>query len=214
MSIEKRYARELRAVSGAGDQMVLDGYAARFNSPSKDLGGFRETIAPGAFKRALAEKSDVRALFNHRADKVLGRTASGTLLLSEDDNGLHFRCQLDPNQQMHRDLYSAVKRGDISEMSFAFTPNGPDGEDWQNVQDERGNWFISRTLKDVNLFDTSVVTHPAYDNTSVQARAAEVLTVEVRSHISETLQKRALGTTEKRDKSVQDMLNCISKCLA
>ncbi len=216
MSIEKRYLKELRASNGAGDQMILEGYAARFNSPSKDLGGFRETIAPGAFKRALAENADVRCLFNHSADKVLGRTASGTLTINEDDKGLHFRCMLDPNNTDHRNLHSSVKRGDINECSFAFTPNGPDGEDWQNVKDERGNWFISRMLKDVNLYDVSAVTHPAYDNTSVQARAAEVLTVEVRSHISETLQKRAgmLGTTEKRDKSVQDMLNCISQCLS
>jgi uncharacterized protein len=215
MSIERRYIQELRAGQGQGDQMVLEGYAARFNSPSKDLGGFRETIAPGAFKRALAENADVRCLFNHSADKVLGRTASGTLTINEDEKGLHFRCQLDPNNTDHRNLHSSVKRGDINECSFAFTPNGPDGEDWQNVKDERGNWFISRMLKDVNLFDVSAVTHPAYDNTSVQARAAEILTVEVRSHISDALQKRAamLGTTEKRTKSVQDMLNCISQCL-
>ena len=216
MSTEYRTASaasELRAEK-LGDQMVLEGYAARFNSPSKDLGGFRETIAPGAFKRALAQNDDVFCLFNHSADKVLGRTSSGTLSVNEDDKGLHFRCQLDPNQQWHRDLHSAVARGDLRECSFAFTPNGPDGEDWQNVKDERGNWSISRMLKDVNLFDASVVTHPAYDNTSVQARA-EILTPEVRSHISETLQKRAmLGTTEKRDKSVQDMLNCISQCLS
>ena len=214
MSIEKRYLKELRASNGAGDQMILEGYAARFNSPSKDLGGFRETIAPGAFKRSLAQNDDGFCLFNHSADKVLGRSSSGTLVVSEDDKGLHFRCQLDPNQQWHRDLHSAVKRGDLRECSFAFTPNGADGEDWQNIKDERGNWFISRTLKDVNLFDASVVSHPAYDNTNVSARA-DVLTPEVRSHISETLQKRAgmLGTTEKRDKSVQDMLNCIAKCL-
>jgi hypothetical protein len=83
------------------------------------------------------------------------------------------------------------------------------------VKDERGNWFISRMLKDVNLFDASVVTHPAYDNTSVQARA-EALTPEIRSKLSELTQKRAamLATTEKRDKSVQDMLNCISQCLS
>ncbi len=215
MSIERRYIQELRAGQGQGDQMVLEGYAARFNSPSKDLGGFRETIAPGAFKRALAENADVCCLFNHSADKVLGRTASGTLTINEDDKGLHFRCMLDPSNTDHRNLHSSVKRGDINSCSFAFTPNGPEGEDWQNEKDERGNWFISRMLKDVNLYDVSAVVHPAYDNTSVQARA-EILTPEVRSHISEMTQKRAaiLGTTEKRDQSVQDMLDCIRKCLS
>lgn len=216
MSIERRYLQELRASTGdEGKQFVLEGYAAKFNSPSKDLGGFRETIAPGAFKRALADNSDVRCLFNHSADRVLGRTAAGTLQINEDDKGLHFRCQLDPNNSDHRNLHSSVQRGDISECSFAFTPTA-DGEDWQNVRGADGAWYISRMLKDVNLFDVSAVTHPAYDDTSVAARSKEYLTVEVRSHISDLLQKRAimLATTEKRDKSVQDMLSCISACLA
>lgn len=216
MSIERRYLQELRA-SNDGDQFILEGYAARFNQPSKDLGGFVETIAPGAFKRALsAPDADVRCLFNHNPDKVLGRTAAKTLSVNEDGDGLHFRCQLDPNQQAHRDLHSSVKRGDIGECSFAFTPNGAAGDQWENRQDAAGNWFIQRTLKDVNLFDVSAVTHPAYDGTNVAARSVEYLTVEVRSHISELTQKRALmlGKVEKRDQSVQDMLSCISKCLS
>jgi HK97 family phage prohead protease len=92
MSTEHRIvsaASELRA-SNDGDQMVLEGYAARFNSPSKDLGGFRETIAPGAFTRSLAQNDDVFCLFNHSADKVLGRSSSGTLSVNEDARRFEF----------------------------------------------------------------------------------------------------------------------------
>ena len=215
-TVEIRYAAELRtgaALGGndQGEEMVLEGYAARFNQPSKDLGGFRETIKPGAFRNALANKSDVRCLFNHDASKVLGRTQSGTLTLAEDENGLKFRCQLDPNNTEHRNLYSSVKRQDVSECSFAFTPDGPEGDYWDNVKDEGGNWFISRELRNVNLFDVSAVTHPAYAGTNVDARC-EAVTPEIRGIMSKLIEKRT-KTVETRDKSFQDMLNCLSKCL-
>jgi HK97 family phage prohead protease len=217
MSTEKRIMdAELRAFGGGqdsqGDEFAIEGYAARFNSESKDLGGFREIIAPSAFTRALAEKQDVFCLMNHSSDKILGRSSSGTLTLSQDDKGLKIRCQLDPNQQLHRDVHSAVKRGDLREMSFAFTPNGENGDHWEDRKDDKGNWYISRTLKDVNLFDASIVAMPAYNTTSVSARA-ELLSPEVRSKISAMVEKRAKKSVEKRDESVQDMLNCISKCL-
>ena len=215
-TVEIRYAAELRtgaALGGndQGEEMVLEGYAARFNQPSKDLGGFRETIKPGAFRNALANKSDVRCLFNHDASKVLGRTQSGTLTLAEDENGLKFRCQLDPNNTEHRNLYSSVKRQDVSECSFAFTPDGPEGDYWDNVKDEGGNWFISRELRNVNLFDVSAVTHPAYAGTNVDARC-EAVTPEIRGIMSKLIEKRT-KTVETRDQSFQDMLNCFSKCL-
>src|SRR5208282_3396260 len=197
MSTEKRIinACELRvgaALGGnsGGDEMAIEGYAARFNSPSKDLGGFRETIAPGAFTRALAEKQDVYCLLNHDSSKILGRVKSGTLALSQDDKGLWFRCMLDPKQQSHRDVHAAIARHDLDECSFAFTPNGETGDHWEDRQDENGKYFISRTLKDVNLFDCSVVAHPAYNNTDVAARA-EQLPIEVRNKMSEIVKKRA-----------------------
>ena len=216
MSIERRYATELRAGDTQGIEMVLTGYAARFNTPSKDLGGFRETISSGAFTRALAEKQDIVCLFNHgmKSDVVLGRTTAGTLAVTTDEKGLFFRCQLDPNQQSHRDLHASVKRGDINECSFAFSPNGPNGDDWADAKDERGEWYISRTLKDVNLFDVSAVTRPAYTNTSLQARSENV-TPEIRSIITNLLEKRGVkAPVEKRDQSFEQTIQCISKSLA
>jgi uncharacterized protein len=158
--IETRCLSELRAAEG--DEMALVGYAARFNSESKDLGGYKETIAPGAFSRALKEGGEVKCLFNHDSSQILGRTKNGTLTLSEDDKGLRFRCVLNKDDSAARDLHARVKSGLIDECSFAFTvPDG--GDEW----DATGT---KRTLRDVNLLDVSAVTDPAYKETSVSAR--------------------------------------------
>ncbi len=144
----------------------IRGYAATFNSPSGDLGGFVETVAPGAFKRALRAKQDVKALFNHSADQVLGRVGNGTLKLEEDERGLRFECQLNRNVSWHRDLWQSIKRGDIASCSFAF--KAPEsGQRWENR-----NGKVQRTLLDVDLFDVSACTYPAYpQGTSVSARS-------------------------------------------
>jgi uncharacterized protein len=172
VTIEKRIlsTANLRAMS-QGDEMSLVGYAARFGVRSHDLGGYTEQIAPGAFKRSLAADDDVIATFNHDPDKVLGRKRSGTLHLAEDDKGLAFRCQLDKNQQSHRDLHAAVKRGDISDCSFAFNVADDDGDSYDEGTDDDGQRCVVRTLRNVKLMDVAVVTHPAYPNTSVDARA-------------------------------------------
>lgn len=173
-SIEKRtISAELRA-DGSDDQMLLCGYAASFNVLSPNVQGFRERISPGAFKRTLAAKADVRCLLNHDASRIYGRTKAGTLAVAEDDRGLRFRCQLDENQQSHRDLYAAIKRGDIGECSFAFRV-APDGDVWDEAEDERGQKFIRRTLRDLDLLDVSACTYPYYadgDATTVAARIA------------------------------------------
>jgi uncharacterized protein len=174
MAIEKRILSvnsSLRAES-QGDELVLRGYAARFNVLSHPLPqGFREKIQPGAFKRSLAAGDDVVCTFNHDESRILGRRSSGTLKVAEDDKGLAFRCQLDKNQVAHRDLHASVKRGDISDCSFAFNVDGEDGEDFADSWISGQNCPV-RTLRNVKLHDVSVVTHPAYPQTSVDARAA------------------------------------------
>jgi len=172
-SIEHRsFAGELRAAKEK--DFVLTGYAASFNTLSRDLGGYKERLAPGCFKRSLAAGGDVKALFNHDPSKILGRLENGTLSVEEDSRGLKFRCQLNPASQTHRDIYESVKRGDINECSFAFTVNGDGGEDWSEATDERGQRFIRRTITDCNLLDVSCVTNPAYSGaTTVQARSAD-----------------------------------------
>jgi len=167
--VERRtVSAELR--TGAGDEFSLLGYAATFNSWSKDLGGFREIIRPGTFVRSIRAGADVKCLFNHAADNILGRTKSGTLQVEEDSKGLRFRCQLDRTSQAHRDLYSAVKRGDIDECSFAFSV-AKGGQSWdEGTNPETGEPIAQRTLTDVDLIDVSCVTYPAYNQTSVEGR--------------------------------------------
>ncbi len=150
---------QLRAAAG----FVLEGVAASYNTPSRDLGGFTEKIAPGAFTRSLREGKDVKCLFNHDANLILGRVKNGTLTLTDTPEGLAFRCQLDQRSQMHKDLHASVQRGDIDECSFAFI-----------VRDGGQKWNGSlRTVTDVDLCDVSVVTYPAYPTgTSASARSA------------------------------------------
>ena len=162
MTREVRFLSELRAAKGA---MKLSGYAARFNELSGDLGGFRELIRPGAFKRSLETGADVVATLNHDVNFVLGRTKSGTLKLREDSYGLAFECALDPGNSMHQNVHASIARGDISECSFAFTVSDG-GQLW-----EQDGTFAKRTLCDVNLLDVSAVTFPAYPGTEVSARA-------------------------------------------
>src|ERR1700746_3068796 len=105
---ERRTVNASLRAEQSEDLYQIRGYAATFNSPSKDLGGFTETIAPGAFKRALKEGQEVKFLFNHSADYVCGRTGNNTLTLEEDERGLKFRCQLNPNVTWHRDLFESI----------------------------------------------------------------------------------------------------------
>lgn len=164
---------ELRAGGGTGKNDAppsISGYAAVFGQPSQNLGGFKEKIKPGTFARALRERQDVRCLWNHSADVVLGRSKSGTLTLREDEHGLFFNCDL-PDTQTARDLHTSVSRGDISECSFAFGVNDG-GESWGEEQDEETDSLIPfRTLSDVDLFDVSPVCRAAYTQTSLTARS-------------------------------------------
>lgn len=139
------------------------GHAAVFNQLSEDLGGFREQIAPGAFAEAI-EKDDVRALWNHNPDHVLGRKAAGTLLLSEDSRGLAIEI-IPPDTQTGRDLLTLMERGDVNQMSFGFSVR-PGGQDW--AKDDNGQ--VVRTLKRVRLFDVSPVTFPAFPQTDIAVR--------------------------------------------
>lgn len=152
--VQYRHA-EMRA---AGEDMVVEGYAAVFNSTT-DLGHFKERIAPGAFADVLDD--DVRFLVNH--DGVpLARTSNGTMTLKEDDKGLYYRAVLS-DTQAGRDLHTMIKRGDISQSSFAFTIG-------DETIDEDGVRVIERVSR---LIDTSAVTYPAYEAASVYARGQE-----------------------------------------
>jgi HK97 family phage prohead protease len=175
MQKELRYvvAQELRA-TGSQQNPKIEGYAATFAGIA-DLGAFREKIAPGAFKRTLASGRDVVCLYNHNNDMLLGRKSAGTLTLAEDSKGLRFSCDL-PDTSIARDVYANLRAGNLKECSFGFFVDGEDGEDW--AQDSDGSMI--RTLRDVSLFDVSVVTFPAYSNTEAAARNIVAPHVEAR----------------------------------
>ena len=145
---EKRTMGTIEVREAEGDEMILEGYAAVYNSET-DLGPFREVIRPGAFDDVMT--NDVRALINHDPNLVLGRTTNGTLELSSDERGLKYRVKLG-GQSYARDFYESVKRGDISQSSFAFTI-------------DKQSWNEERTVRSVDkvrqLLDVSPVTYPA-----------------------------------------------------
>jgi HK97 family phage prohead protease len=162
-TIERRIAIELRA-GGDKKSPRLVGHAAVFNSPSQDLGGFVETIRPGAFARSLKSDRDPLALVQHMPQLVLGRRSAGTLRLHEDQRGLAFEIDL-PQTMAAADLLVSVERGDVRGASFAFsTPKG--GDKWEM----RGGQVV-RELLDVDLHEITVTAQPAYLDTDVARRA-------------------------------------------
>lgn len=143
---------------------VVVGYASVFDKPSQPLGwdGFIEYVAPGAFTKSIQE-SDVRALWNHDANIVLGRNRAGTLALVEDHAGLKYTIDVDLGNTQSRDVYRMIKRGDVSQSSFGFEVLK---EEWVFPEDDAEP--IVRILKEARLWDVSPVTFPAYLDTSVE----------------------------------------------
>jgi HK97 family phage prohead protease len=155
---EWRHGGELRTA----DPSRLLGYAAIFNTPSQDLGGFVEVVRPGAFSRTLQKADHVRALYDHQGGHVLGRVGAGTLKLAEDDRGLRFEVALPPTT-VARDLAVLVERGDVAGASFAF-----------RAQEERWTTYEGlplRELLDVDLEEITITARPAYPDTSVALRS-------------------------------------------
>src|ERR1700735_1882901 len=175
--IERRFiTAELRSVGD--DAATIRGLAACHydgtkRTQSQNLGGpgrgFVERLMPGCFDRCLSQNPDVRILFNHDPNLVLGRTSAGTAKVWADATGLQFSCQL-PNTRTGQELRESIKRGDISQCSFGFIPGE---DDWDGYdQDEAGERCQVRSIKHVaELLDCSPVTYPAYTATTVSARA-------------------------------------------
>ena len=161
---------EVRAVDTKDGSLKIGGYAATFNAEATGL-NFREVIAPGAFTRALASQDPVFLLVNHDMEGIpLASTQSGTLSLRQDTTGLYMEATLDPANPKAQELSSALRRGDMDKMSFAFTVS-PDGQ-----TREAG----LRTINDIErLYEVSVVTLPAYNSTSVGMRSAEEADLEL-----------------------------------
>lgn len=155
----------------AEDAIYIEGYFSVFNSNYTLWEGATESIAEGAFSDTLG--NDIRALIDHDTSKVLGRNKAGTLELREDSHGLWGRIRVNPNDSDAMNLYERVKRGDVDQCSFGFTI---EDEETEFREDGSVHW----TIRKVNLFEVSVVTFPAYEETSVAARKEDYAAIQKR----------------------------------
>lgn len=172
---------------------MLVGYAAVFDSDSRNLGGFIEQVDRRAFDKTLADQPDIVALFNHDPNQLLARSSAGTLRLATDANGLRYEIDINPEDPQARAVHARVARGDIQGSSFAFVAKR---QDW--------NWNAQppqRRLLEVGLVDIGPVTTPAYRDSSVAIRALETVAGEFDATADELVsaltagEMRAMWTT-------------------
>jgi len=161
--VERRYVTGKVELRAEGDKQYFTGYSAKFGEIA-DLGWFTEEIMPGAFDDVMND--DVRALFNHEVEYVLGRRSAGTLDLTVDDIGQRYDALYNPNDPDHVRVMEKVKRGDVNESSFAFDVKDAKWST-RNGKDHRQIMKFSRQ------YDVAPVTYPAYPNTTVAARSLE-----------------------------------------
>ena len=195
---EKRFnigSRQMRTVGTDfstredGDDLVIEGYFAVFNSVYEITSFMSESIAPGAFKSSMGR--DVRALTNHDTTLVLGRTKANTLKISEDSRGLFGSIRINPKDQDAMNLYERVKRGDVDQCSFGFDVTEEEAE---FRDDDSVHW----TIKDLVLYEVSCCTFPAYEETSISARSAQrdEMIKRQRAAWKETMLKKLKGESD------------------
>lgn len=174
-----RDARQMRSIPSKFEtrddngKMYIEGYFSVFNSPYQLWDGATESVAPRAFSETLG--NDIRALIDHETRLVLGRNKSGTLELREDSHGLWGRIEINPNDGDAVNLYERVKRGDVDQCSFGFNIRE---ENFEQKDDGSVHWTIGK----VDLHEVSVVTFPAYTETSVSARKRDFEEIQKRKN--------------------------------
>lgn len=156
---------KLKTRAEGDSDKYIEGYFIIYNQETELWPGYYERVAPEALNKTLG--NDIRALINHDTTLVLGRNKSGTLELKNDGHGLWGSVKINPNDSDAMNLYERVKRGDVSQCSFGF-----------NILDEEDEWrddgTIHTTLKEIDLWEVSVCTFPAYEETGVQARHKDI----------------------------------------
>lgn len=155
-----------------GGKLSIEGYFSVFDSIYEIAPGMTESVAQGAFSRTIS--GDIRALINHDTTLVLGRTKANTLELREDTHGLWGHIDINPNDVDAMNLYERVKRGDVDQCSFGFDIRS---EDTEIKEDGSVHW----TIKDVDLYEVSCCTFPAYEQTNISARSKERSDMQERS---------------------------------
>ncbi len=180
MAYQARSSKSKFETREADGEMYISGYFAVFNSEYEIWPGAVESVAETAFDGALSD--DIRCLINHETRLVLGRNKAGTLTLKTDARGLWGEVRINPNDQDAVNLYERVKRGDVDQCSFGFDILDEEFED-------RGD-TVKWTIKKVKLYEVSVVTFPAYEETSVSARKRQL--GEIKKRNTEAWKQRML----------------------
>jgi len=175
---ERRYLEMSLRAAGDIQKPIIEGDAAVFGVETVVGRWFREKIRAGAFQRVLSEKPDVLGAFNHDWNFVLGRTTAGTLTLEENDKALRYAIDINPNDVQAMSVYEKVKRGDVSQSSFAFTVRK---EEWTEPSDDSEALALREIIEIGKLFDVGPVPFAQYPEASAQARSKSELFLQQRS---------------------------------
>lgn len=173
-----------------GDDLIIEGYFAVFDSPYVLWDGATEIVKPGAFAGCLS--GDIRALIDHDTRLVLGRTKAGTLTLREDARGLYGTIKINRDDADAMSLYARVQRGDVDQCSFGFDI---EEETFVDLGDGQCRWEINKVNP---LYEVSVVTYPAYEETAVKARHADL--AEIQRRQAETWKTKMINRLTGGDK--------------
>ena len=191
--MEKRYLHmhDIKTRSADADEKVIEGYFAVFNEVYRVWDDVTESIAPGAFTDSL--NGDIRALYNHNTDQILGRTSAGTLTLKQDEKGLWGQIKVNERDTEAVNVYERIARGDISGCSFGFDI---ESEEVRVNDDGSVHWTITKVNP---LYEVSPCVFPAYEQTSVESRGKEARVIrkrELESWKIKTLEKLKKGADE------------------
>lgn len=199
--MEQRYLQmhDIQTRSDDNDGLYIEGYFSVFNEIYNVWPGATESIREGAFTEAL-KVDDVRALYNHNTDLVLGRVSAGTLELKQDDRGLYGRIKVNRNDTDAMNAYERIARGDITGCSFGF-----DIEEQIETISEDGSIHFELT-KISPLYEVSPCVFPAYEATHIEARGKDVQAIKERKHKDWQMRmnKRLKGESENGIKSIND----------
>ena len=191
--MEKRYLHmhDIKTRGADDDEKVIEGYFAVFNEVYRVWDDVTESIAPGAFTDSL--NGDIRALYNHNTDQILGRTSAGTLTLKQDEKGLWGQIKVNERDTEAVNVYERIARGDITGCSFGFDI---ESEEVRVNEDGSVHWTITKVNP---LYEVSPCVFPAYEQTSVESRGAEARVIrkrELESWKIKTLEKLKKGADE------------------
>ena len=182
-----------------GDSRKISGYAAVFEQKTKIGTWYEEKIARGAFDECDFSRCVLN--FNHDDNNLLGRVSSGTLKLEIDEKGLRFECEL-PETTTANDILTLIRRGDIEGCSFAFVVRE---SSWEWLSDADPAQLDQRTIMKISeVFDVSVVTHPAYEQTSVDARSAEAAREQHREELRQEEEEKEKAEAESQSRLRQE----------